>query len=337
MGKLGEIILLIVLIVVVGAFAVAFSYGITNPYSDYLENKDDLVQINALVSNMREFEDSEDDTYYKIYLTYEYDGELYENIYWEDTYKDDFSIGKEIEVEISSVNPKYIRKTDIGKRYLIIILISISGVLAAVIYSAGFYKIKSTDDLRIIDENAIARELSPCAVYAFINGVIGFGVSMYGASLFLPEIVTNRKNAILIVVVGFALLCWTILRTKKSGVGEYTITTNLCTKKWSESDGDSSSDYVRFENIPGNIRTGRKVYSHSEEGKYYYVLSNTKGEIREVYDVKKWVLKVDNDNWDKAGKKVVLNAFANALLISVVVFFIPLILKLTSLSLAGKL
>ena len=51
------------------------------PYVDYAKHKDIVVPVTAPVTRVTEHEGSGDDEYYKLYVSYSYDGKKYNDIY----------------------------------------------------------------------------------------------------------------------------------------------------------------------------------------------------------------------------------------------------------------
>jgi len=113
--------LLIAVIVVFNL--IVLPYGLAmKPYSEYLRHKDVAVEVEANVSYIHIYEDSDDDKQYELYMTYTYDGVFYEDIYWETISSDKYEVGDSVVIKVLPENPAHIMSADIGARGIKIVM-----------------------------------------------------------------------------------------------------------------------------------------------------------------------------------------------------------------------
>lgn len=329
MKKILKCLFVIGCLMAVGFSAVLFFSSVAIQYADYLEHKGSLVSVPATVSRVQEYEDSDDDVRYNIYLSYEYDDDFYENVFWESKSKSQYDEGDEINVKISSDDPEYIKPTDIGGGSLIFVLLVISSIVAACIHDTWFYKNKNVNDIRFIDEKVIMRELSPKLNFALANVAFGYGVGFVGSVFFLPDLINNMAFAFWGCLIGLVLLFIGIIRTLNLSDSEYSINVHKCLNCWSENDGDTTSNYVSFENIHEKSH-GKKIFEHAVPGVPYYVLRNKRGSIMEIYDVHTWKLDVDFAGFKEGRRKSVLKGIIGFLSAGAIMFLVPVVFRIIS-------
>ena len=304
-------------------FCFAFFAIFVSDYAQYEKYDGTFVKVNAMVSKVTEYYDSDDGDSYKIYLSYECGDKKYTDVYWMKTTSDDYSKGDILTVEVSSDNPEYINQSGKLSNQIAFIFVILSVVTSWFVYSSSFYKKgKTRDDRRILNEKMIIHELSPKAVSVLMNSLFGFGASMCGGAVFMSSVYTTNGWAEMFFAMGIIIFILLATRVHKVSKERIIIDSHRCKATWTESDGDTTSEYVQFEGIAGKSH-GRKIYAHAQTDKTYYVLKNKKGCVREIYDVNEWAVTVDNDNLTSAAWKVVRRYFIESLVVSVFMFLVP--------------
>ena len=321
-----------IILLIMGVVVVPYSMVI-QPYAEYIRYKDSAVTINAVVSDIYEYEDSDDDEHYEIYLSYDYRDKQYRDVLWETISTDRYNVGDIVTVKISIDEPEYVLKSNRGTGGLEFILVVYAMIVAGIVYDRSFYNTKKNDDLKFIDGRMIVNDLSPKAFIAVINAVFGFLAGMCGAWFFLSSMGINLNfvpGVLFIAIITFiATLCY-IYRIPQKG---YRINIHRCLKKWSENDGETTFNYVQFEAIRKTSHGG-KVFSRAEENVNYYLVM--KGEnIKEIYDTRKWILSGDDNNLRVDMKKadvikVLFRVCIDAVVCPVIMFFIPLLYEVVA-------
>ncbi len=315
-------------------YAVAFCFCFVffavfiSDYAQHEKYEGTFVKVNATVSKVTEYYDSDDGDSYKIYLSYECGDKLYKDVYWMETSSDDYSRGDKLNIEVSSVNPEYINQSGKLANQIVFIFALLSIATSWFVYSSSFYKTgKNLDERRILNEKMIIYELSPKAVSALMNSLFGFGAVMCGGAVFMPSVYTTNGWAEMFFVFGIIIFILLALRVHNVSKERIVIDSHKCKATWTESDGDTTSEYVQFEGIIEKSH-GRKVYAHAQSGNTYYVLKNKKRQVREIYDVNEWTVSVDNNNLNSAAWKVVRRYFIETLVVSVFMFLVPFLYDL---------
>lgn len=109
MGKLFKafvgfgILCIVVIYIIFGPYMLVRSI---NDVIQYHQDKDCVIELPAVVTDIDDSVGSEGGTDYHIYVTYNYDGETYNDVHWRQTgYEDDFPIGSTVTVKISENHP----------------------------------------------------------------------------------------------------------------------------------------------------------------------------------------------------------------------------------------
>jgi len=295
--------LLIAVIVVFNL--IVLPYGLAmKPYSEYLRHKDVAVEVEANVSYIHIYEDSDDDKQYELYMTYTYDGVFYEDIYWETISSDKYEVGDSVVIKVLPENPAHIMSADIGARGIKIVMFVYAIVAVIVLYEKNFYSIKESSDKLFITDKMIANTLRPRGLLGISQALIFSGAGMYAAKLFMPELMEEITVANVLFAIGMAFFCIAVVKMLKLSEKGYSFGVFRCAEKWTDSDGDSTTYYTRFEYIE-KTNHGGKVYDRAVVGNEYYIVQNLKGYIREIYDTKKWIPAVE-DRSLKTGSKYAL-------------------------------
>ena len=105
MGKLFKafvgfgILCIVVIYIIFGPYMLVRSI---NDVIQYHQDKDCVIELPAVVTDIDDSVGSEGGTDYHIYVTYNYDGETYNDVHWRQTgYEDDFPVGSTVTVKIS--------------------------------------------------------------------------------------------------------------------------------------------------------------------------------------------------------------------------------------------
>ena len=109
MGKLFKafvgfgILCIVVIYIIFGPYMLVRSI---NDVIQYHQDKDCVIELPAVVTDIDDSVGREGGTDYHIYVTYNYDGETYNDVHWRQTgYEDDFPIGSTVTVKISENHP----------------------------------------------------------------------------------------------------------------------------------------------------------------------------------------------------------------------------------------
>ena len=109
MGKLFKafvglgILCIVVIYIIFGPYLLVRSI---NDVIQYHQDKDCVIELPAVVTDIEDSVGSEGGTDYHIYVTYNYNGETYNNVHWRQTgYENDFPVGSTVTVKISENHP----------------------------------------------------------------------------------------------------------------------------------------------------------------------------------------------------------------------------------------
>ena len=308
-------------LILAGMFIGAFYWSVVKPYTGYLRRIDSAVNVEAEVSRVVVHTDSDDDEWYKIYVTYFYGNESYEDIYWETRPNEDFYQGEKTIIRIDSQNPEYILKTDLGGRSFIFYLCVFAVVIAALIYESHFYKVRYNEDKKPITSRMIADNLSPRYIVATANAFFFSVAGCVGGKVFMPVLFPGTTFIKFMTASGMVFLvialCF-IFRISRNG---YKIGIHSCIIRRSESDGDSTSYYTVFEGLEDAVREA-KVYKRTREGFDYYLVMNKKNKVCEVYNTADWMLATDEKSLCGQEGFVILRLFSELLAGSAAMFCI---------------
>ena len=145
MGKLFKafvglgILCIVVIYIIFGPYLLVRSI---NDVIQYHQDKDCVIELPAVVTDIEDSVGSEGGTDYHIYVTYNYDGETYNNVHWRQTgYENDFPVGSTVTVKISENHPDEIFHNAIFNYIGLFfpLVFTVFGIFAAVVTYLSMY------------------------------------------------------------------------------------------------------------------------------------------------------------------------------------------------------
>jgi len=110
------------------AVIIAVIYGATQ--INYYSFKKNAVPVTAVISNIETYKDSDNETQYRVYIQYEYNGDTFEDTlgYW----SAGMAVGKEIQIYVNPDNPTEIKSNSVLLAVLLSIFIIVFGGIGGV-------------------------------------------------------------------------------------------------------------------------------------------------------------------------------------------------------------
>lgn len=307
--KIGKVAIGIFIVVIIAFFLIIGPYGIAiKPYAEYLRYKDVAAEVEAEISYINVYEDSDDNKQYELYMTYTYDGVPYEDIYWETVSADRYNMGDIVSIKILPENPTYIMSTEIGTIGMNVTMLLYSIALAGLIYERSFYCTKENSGKRYITDKMLATSLRPRAFLAIAQVLIFTCSGIYSAKLFMPELVGNLTLANVLLAAGVLFVCITVIKTLNLPKKGFVFGVHRCVSKWNEDGNDTTISHTRFDRID-KTNHGGKVFDRAIEGFQYYVVQNSKGYVCEIFDITRWTPKVEDRSLKSGSKFAVIRMF----------------------------
>lgn len=275
-----------IIVICVTCYSVYF-FSIRN-YAEYLNRKDTVVSQKAVVSRVYEGEDSDDDEYYDYYVTYEYEGKEYKDIYFTREYSDIYEKGAMLNIRIDSVDPAYIFHGKRGDAAFFIIFAIISVFMGAFENLFYYYKQRRDVQIREITDKMIAKDLRPKGLLIAAIAGICFGFSVLLGDKLMPELFGGIYIVwgVIFLIAGMVFQILALMFVKKKR--NYTFTSRVCQRKWiDDSDDENIKYYAKFDELISKDLT-KVEYIEMCEGSVYYLVINHRGKICNIYPASIW-------------------------------------------------
>ncbi len=250
--------------------------------ADYYRYKDNVVTIQAVVSRVVEVSSGEDDSY-KTYLTYEYNGRVYDSILW-GNFSTEREVGSRVSVQIPPSNPSHIFKNDNGGD-AIKIGSYFYGILVLLLLNT-YGLIRNTDESTLIDADFVFKHTKP-HTYAFVAFAAVFFIRIL-LLRFHPLYVTvdsSMLSTVIVTAISLVLAAYILLRAISYTFEDYKLVQDVCCKRSVDNSGEDTSYETKFSR--GTLKT-KSAYENVREGGSCWLLTKANGKLLDAFDTMRW-------------------------------------------------
>ena len=282
-------------------FALTFTWGTTDYYK-FEKYKDTAVPVIGTVSKVKEVDD-DGDTDYRVYVTYEYDGILYEDIKVATFDENNYHIGEKVQFNVAPDKPDFIFKWETGTFGSIVAILFLS--IACCILTELIHKKTGSQfgDTKIITDTMIANDLKPKFGVFSSKILISISTSFVIGHYMLPNLFGEgtRNTGFVFGILALIIYILAIKSVLRIPEKEYKLDIHKCLKQWSEGSGDDTTYYTLFSNYPKV--TGR----YGIVGRNYYFVKNKHDRMCQLYDMEYWQPAVEDATLSQASRTIVKN------------------------------
>lgn len=288
---LGIIFLCIVLL-----YPVKMMYQGIQEYRSYIYYADRVVPVTAKITDMQELQDSDNEEYYELYVSYKYEDIDINNAYWMTTYSDDYKKGDVITIKVDPDNPKHIlehyekieNQLTLGLAFFSITICALSWLMMNCMK-------KKNNGKCIITDVKICKNLMTWVFYP-MSFLLSYGVAIVTEVVYARDLV-NGSVGIISICLGLILFIYTLVNIITIPKRPYKLTLQKCIncyeKEYDDSDGGTSRiRFADFSNVKG-------VRCDADVGIEYYLVQNHKDKVKGCYNKYLFDLKLE----DKSLKK----------------------------------
>lgn len=106
-------IFILILLLIFFSFAGKMMESGAEQRDEYYDLKDRCVSVEAIITNIEETKNVDDETEYDVYVSYRYNGRKYSNVFYQ-TYRKEVESGEKVDIEIDPEDPKQVLPKDSG-------------------------------------------------------------------------------------------------------------------------------------------------------------------------------------------------------------------------------
>ena len=280
------------------------------------------VPVTAEITKISKELDSDDynDYYYKIFVSYQYDGAEFENKYWKRTNSNQYMEGDTVEVKIDSEHLVYVLWG--WEYYTKFDMVIFTMAICFLAFDIMNFKKKSTDGRVMIDDMKVCNNLMTKLFYPMVF-LLSFGSAMITETLFWDEPM-NNSIGIASGALGVICLIYVIIDIKSLPKRPYYVSLQTCVnvteEEHKDGDGDTTIEfYSDFTDV-------KHVKCYAKQGADYYIIQDHNEEVKKCYDSNFWKFNIEDKSLNKGSKALMLRMIITLLLcVCISVLFIILI------------
>lgn len=248
-------------------------------YREYAWHAKNFVTIDARVMECYHFKDDDGYDRYEVYIAYEYGDKKVDYKLWDGHSTEEYDVGDEIEIRISSKNPEYVDKGRNGGDSFILSLILFA--LIPYVFTELLHKPLRKKESRyfVITKEMLVHDVKPKVTNMFAKISFAAGVVLVAESLFISHIFTATSAVVgMIFLIISAVLGYFVKRgIKKFNPDKVRIVLDTCLRREIEGSGEDTITVTHFS------KCGRISGEVGVIGRSYYVVE-CDGDYANLYD-----------------------------------------------------